>query len=103
MYVVLCEWVKQNGFFHHFDSDLWVISLNKTQACWLLVEGVEVTRVSTDFGNSAFPSVVKHYAETIQKNERSLYKMGICVGVGLIAWLMLILIFVSSLWRFFTK
>jgi len=96
MAIALCAWLKQEGFFHLFEGEVFFINLQPTDLAFILTDGVPYRRYPPEYVGMLLERVVEDATATRKKSEKLAAWLG---DIALLAGLLLLVLIISIVWR----
>jgi hypothetical protein len=90
MAIALCAWLKQDGFFHLFEGEVFFINLDPTDLAFVLTDGVPFRRYPPEYIGTLLERVADDSAKTRKKAERlGAWVAGLGLLTGILLWVLI--------------
>ena len=90
MAIALCAWLKQDGFFHLFEGEVFFINPGPTDFAFMLIDGVPFRRYPPKYIGTLLEQVAVDAANTRKKSERlEAWVGGLAILSGLLSWVLI--------------
>jgi hypothetical protein len=87
MAIALCAWLKQDGFFHMFEGEVFFINPNPTDLAFVLTDGVPFRRYPPEYIGTLLERVAEDAATARKRSEKlAAWLGGIAILAGLLLW-----------------